>query len=300
MDSVSVANVDFVSKTLTMEIFENTNFKSFIPKMEKIILGYESDIRIKEKEITHPSKKVMYLYDLDSTGFKDEIEDEIRRIEGIKSFSFDPLTSKLIIEANDGKLLPSILRKVKELIVTSNPEVEVSYVDKKSLAEGKSDNRKKLLNRSGHILGAILFFLALFISFPPTLDFSLFLISYVLVGGEVVLKAVKNISKGQIFDENFLMSVATIGAFLIGEYPEGVAVMLFYQVGEAIQKVAVNRSRKSITALMDIKPDYANLKTDKGVIKVAPEEVGIGELIVIKPGGKDSFRWCRIGRYIFS
>jgi Cd2+/Zn2+-exporting ATPase len=114
----------------------------------------------------------------------------------------------------------------------------------------------------------------------------LFLASYILVGGEVLVKAAKNITKGEIFDENFLMGIATIGAFAIGEYPEGAAVMIFYRVGEAFQDYAVGRSRRSISALMDIRPDYANLKTAAGLRRVSPETVRIGDFIVVKPGEK--------------
>ena len=104
----------------------------------------------------------------------------------------------------------------------------------------------------------------------------------------LVKRAVKNIFKGQVFDENFLMSIATIGAFFIGEYPEGVAVMLFYQVGELFQSYAVGKSRKSIASLMDIRPDYANVKKGDGLVKVDPDEVQIGDIIVIKAGEKNS------------
>lgn len=118
------------------------------------------------------------------------------------------------------------------------------------------------------------------------LEIALFIISYIIVGGDVVKRAVKNIFKGQVFDENFLMSIATIGAFFIGEYPEGVAVMLFYQVGELFQSYAVGKSRKSIASLMDIRPDYANVKKGDELVKVDPDEVQIGDIIVIKAGEK--------------
>lgn len=118
------------------------------------------------------------------------------------------------------------------------------------------------------------------------LQIALFIISYIIVGGDVVKRAVKNIIKGQVFDENFLMSIATIGAFFIGEYPEGVAVMLFYQVGELFQSYAVGKSRKSIASLMDIRPDYANVKKGDELVKVDPDEVQIGDIIVIKAGEK--------------
>ena len=105
-----------------------------------------------------------------------------------------------------------------------------------------------------------------------------------IIGGEVILNAIKNIIRGEIFDENFLMSIATIGAFFIGEYPEAVAVMLFYQIGEVFQGYAVNKSRKSISSLMNIRADHANVLRDDKEIRVSPEDVSIGEFIIIKPG----------------
>lgn len=145
---------------------------------------------------------------------------------------------------------------------------------------------KKEFILEGLGIGAALFFTALLFKLPFWVEFGMFFVSYILVGGEVLIKAARNISRGQVFDENFLMSVATIGAFAIKEFPEGVAVMLFYQVGEFIQDIAVNRSRKSIAALMDIRPDFANLKVGDEVNKVSPDEVSIGDIILIKPGEK--------------
>lgn len=137
------------------------------------------------------------------------------------------------------------------------------------------------------IIGAAVLATAVLLSLNNEwLQIALFIISYIIVGGDVVKRAVKNIFKGQVFDENFLMSIATIGAFFIGEYPEGVAVMLFYQVGELFQSYAVGKSRKSIESLMDIRPDYANVKKGDELVKVDPDEVQIGDIIVIKAGEK--------------
>ena len=137
------------------------------------------------------------------------------------------------------------------------------------------------------IIGATVLATAVLLSLNNEwLQIALFIISYIIVGGDVVKRAVKNIFKGQVFDENFLMSIATIGAFFIGEYPEGVAVMLFYQVGELFQSYAVGKSRKSIASLMDIRPDYANVKKGDELVKVDPDEVQIGDIIVIKAGEK--------------
>ena len=120
----------------------------------------------------------------------------------------------------------------------------------------------------------------------PVLEAVAFLIPYIIVGYKVIFKAVRNILNGKIFDENFLMAVASMGAFVVGDYPEAVAVMFFYQVGELFEDYAVGKSRKSIAQLMNIRPDYANLKTEKGVEKVSPEQVKVGDIIVIRPGEK--------------
>ena len=137
------------------------------------------------------------------------------------------------------------------------------------------------------VIALVLFVIALLIPFPyKWINNVIFIASYLIVGLEIVLKAIRNITRGKVFDENFLMAIATIGAFGIGEFPEAVAVMLFYQVGELFQSYAVDKSRKSISSLMDIRPDYANVKKENEVLKVSPEEVKIGELIVVKPEEK--------------
>jgi Zn2+/Cd2+-exporting ATPase len=131
----------------------------------------------------------------------------------------------------------------------------------------------------------VLFFLGgLFLPVEGTYKFIFFAAAYLVFGGSVLLKAARNIAAGKVFDENFLMAIATLGAFAIGEYPEGVAVMVFYQVGELLQDSAVDRSRRSISQLIDIRPDYANLKENDQVRKVAPEEVLPGAVIIIRPG----------------
>ena len=137
------------------------------------------------------------------------------------------------------------------------------------------------------IIGLILFAIALLVPFQKEIiNDIIFIISYIIVGIKIVIKAIKNIFRGEVFDENFLMAIATIGAFFVGEFPEAVAVMLFYQIGELFQSYAVDKSRKSIASLMDIRPDYANVYKDGELIKVNPEEVEIGENIIVKPGEK--------------
>ena len=144
--------------------------------------------------------------------------------------------------------------------------------------------KKKLIRI---IIAFILFVFSLVIKFDNEwINNGVFIVSYIIVGFEIIRKALRNIIRGKVFDENFLMTVATIGAFGIGEFPEAVAVMLFYQVGELFQSYAVDKSRKSIASLMDIRPDYANIYRNGIVEKVNPDEVKIGDTIIVKPGEK--------------
>ncbi len=134
------------------------------------------------------------------------------------------------------------------------------------------------------IVAAVLFLAGSLLHLPELAEMAAFLVCYVVVGWDIVWKAITNILHGQVFDENFLMTIATIGALILGEHSEGVAVMLFYQVGEWFQSYAVSKSRKSIASLMDIRPDYANIERDGKLVQVDPDEVQIGETIVVKPG----------------
>ena len=142
--------------------------------------------------------------------------------------------------------------------------------------------QKRLLTRI--IVAAVLFLCGNLIPLPEWSEMGVFLICYAVAGWDIVWKAITNILHGQVFDENFLMTIATVGALILGEHSEGVAVMLFYQVGEWFQSYAVSKSRKSITSLMDIRPDYANVERDGKLIQVDPDEVKIGDTIIVKPG----------------
>lgn len=154
-------------------------------------------------------------------------------------------------------------------------------IEKESKGKPQINNELVRILISGGLLAV-----GMFINMPFGFKMLFYLLSYILVGGEVLYRAVGNIRRGQVFDENFLMAIATLGAFAIEEYPEAVAVMLFYQIGEFFQEMAVDKSRKSIATLMDIRPDYANLKTIEGLRRVCPQDVSLGELILVKPGEK--------------
>ncbi|MDR2305291.1 MAG: heavy metal translocating P-type ATPase, partial [Treponema sp.] len=227
-----------------------------------------------------------------------KIEKHIGALEGVNRALIDFSVQKLTIEMRDSGLWDDITARAGGIIKKLEPSVELQdsvfspEEVKDAGGRGSPPRVAKWLRYGSLILGMVLFAAGmainrpLFVTAAPLLRFAVFLASYLLTGGGVLVKAARNIARGEIFDENFLMSLATIGAFAIGEYPEGAAVMIFYQIGEAFQNYAVGRSRKSISALMNIRPDYANLKTAAGLKRVSPETVRIGDLIVVKPGEK--------------
>ena len=222
---------------------------------------------------------------LDCPNCAAKVERKINTLEGIKEATVDFLGKKIVVLADEisenelVELIQTEVDKIEDGVKVFVPKVQAGESSSEEEDTGKI--KKKLL------IGGILFVLGIFV--PKTLfipKLAVFLVSYLVIGGDVLLSAFKNILNGQVFDENFLMAIATIGAFAIGEYPEGVAVMLFYQIGELLQGIAVNNSRKSIVSLMDIRPDYANIKVGEGIKKVSPEEIKVGEIIVVKPGEK--------------
>lgn len=148
---------------------------------------------------------------------------------------------------------------------------------------GKENIKEEIIKLS---IALIIFIIAIIKIIPGNLTIWLYIISYILSGYEVLIKSVKNMFKGELFDENFLMSIATIGAFLINKPVEAVAVMVFYNIGEVFQDIATGKTKKSIISLMDIKPKIANLKIDSQIKKVNPEELKIGDIIIVKPGEK--------------
>ena len=158
--------------------------------------------------------------------------------------------------------------------------------DEKAAVYNDEDKKRTIRLAVGAVVYAIGIALTVFAKLPTLAELAFLIVAYVILGWDVVWQAVKNITRGQVFDEHFLMSVSTIGAFAIGEYPEAVAVMLFYQVGEFFQSLAVKRSRKSISDLMDICPDSATVKRNGVLQVVSPESVAVGEIIVVKPGEK--------------
>lgn len=213
---------------------------------------------------------------------------------GVKSASVDSVSQELIFETEAGSGSSKLKEEVEGGAKKTGPgfraisEEGVPKAESTENETGEEDEeeehgKKEIIKL---VIGGALFAVGMIFNFPRPVELMVFLLSYAIVGGGVVLEAIRGIARGHVFGEQFLMTVATIGAFFVGEYPEGVAVMLFYLVGGLFEAMALDHSRKSIAALMDIRPDYANLQVDGELKKVSPEDVGIGDIIVVKPGEK--------------
>ena len=211
-----------------------------------------------------------------------KIEEKVGKMEGVKESNLNFTTTTLNVKLERKVKEEHAINEIKKIVEALEPHVKV---EKK--VSGKTNvQRAKFEVKPTLIIGTILYLIAVIGDFKGALALILFVASYLLIGGKVVLTAIKNIARGQLFDENFLMTVATIGAFSISEYPEAVAVMLFYEIGETIQGYAVNKSRSSISSLMDIRADYANIIIDGKEKKVSPETVKVEDVILVKPGEK--------------
>ncbi len=253
-------------------------------------------------------KREYLLKGLDCPNCSAKIENEVKMLEYVTAAAVDLMKQKLSVEFGD-EMNEQIDKDVKEIVASHEPDVEVSYFHSNGShqtlnehtehccehdhcacendAESEDDSKKDLIKI---IIGAALYSAALIlnaaVSFPFPAYISMLVTAYLILGGEVILNAFKNLIKGHIFDENFLMTVSTLGAFAIKEYPYAVAVMLFYTIGEYLQGLAVRRSRRSIAKLMDIRPDKATVLRDGNQITVYPDDVKTGEEIIVRPGEK--------------
>ena len=238
------------------------------------------------------NKKELLLGGLDCAHCAEVISDKISSLEEIKDCNLNFITKKLTLQisSNLSKTEEDIIAEVIDIINNIEPGLNIKVLEDKNT--NNKDEEYENSSKSDSIklvIGSIMYIFGIFQSvtgFESKFANIVFLIVYLIVGYDVLLKALKNASKGRIFDENFLMSIATIGAVIIGEVPEAVGVMLFYKIGEYLQQIAVGKSRKSISSLMKIRPDSANLKIESEIKVVSPEKVNIGDIIVVRPGEK--------------
>lgn len=265
----------------------------------------------------------LYLDGLNCANCAGKIEDKVNKLTDVDEAVLNFSTKLLLITPKEGVSEEELEEKVEKIVLDLEPDVKV-LKDKNKIkssvntcndgccGEGESHKHNNVESHShshehGHShshshggnsgiekkelfrlgIALTLFIIGMIVNLDKMYEFIIFGVAYIIAGGKVLLRAFKNILRGQVFDENFLMAIATIGAFAIGEFPEGVAVMLFYEVGEMFQDYAVNKSRKSISDLMNIRPDFANLIDLNGEEKrVSPESVNVGSIIVVRAGEK--------------
>lgn len=234
-------------------------------------------------------KKEFILYGLCCANCASKIEKEVSGLPGVVEASINMINSRLSISVKED-ITVDLLGKVKHIVAVHEPSVKVKEIAEVTSVshpnpdetDSKEDSPIPYIFRLGMAL--LITSVFSFMEVPEKIEFVAILTAYLLAGYDILLLAAKNITKGQIFDENFLMGIASLGAFIIGEQVEAVTVLVFYGIGELVQDMAVHHSRKNITALMDIRPDYANLKSGNSYTVVTPEQVKAGDIILVKPG----------------
>ncbi len=234
--------------------------------------------------------KEYILRGLDCPNCASKIEKEVGALGGVEASVINLMRQTLTVNV-DSAFADEVEKKIKEIVYRHEPEVcvfEPTSERKSNNDNSDNDGINKTLLRL--IIGAVIYVIGIVlgeiikVEFPA--EIACLIVAYLVLGVDVIIKAFKNIVKGRIFDENFLMTLSTVGAFIIGEYPEAVAVMMFYQIGEFFQMSAVKRSRRSIADLMNIRPDFANVVRNGELVTVDPESVSVGDVIVVKPGEK--------------
>jgi len=239
-------------------------------------------------------RKEFILKGLNCANCASKIENEVSKLQGVSQANLNLMTTKLSlrVEENNAK---EIVTTINKIVKSHEPSVKVIEIIENKGAEDDSchceqeheeDNENTKLFLIRLLLAVLITGLFSFLKVPDVIRMIAFLVAYVLAGYEVLMIAGKNILKGRVFDENFLMGIASLGAFAMGEQEEAVAVLVFYGVGELLQNIAVRRSKSNIANLMDIRPDYANLKNGDNISVVAPEQVQVGDIIFVKPGEK--------------
>ncbi|CEH35849.1 heavy metal translocating P-type ATPase [Romboutsia lituseburensis] len=293
LEEIESSNLNFINKKLTINIIEGSDEKDVLSKVIDIINSTEPGLDIQVLTKQKNIKREIILGGLNCAHCAEVINEKVGKLEDIESSNLNFINKKLSLEIKKSVNEKELLDKVVGIINDTEPglDIQINYEKEKNTnsvkEESKSDVNKADLIKL--IIGAVVYIFGIYqtaTGFESQFSNLIFLIAYIIVGGEVLLKAIKNAFKGHMFDENFLMAIATVGALAIGELPEAVGVMLFYQVGEFLQGMAVGKSRKSITALMQIRPDSANLKVGSDIKVVSPEDVSIGDIIIVKPGEK--------------
>lgn len=287
--SVETAEMNFPAKKLIVKPKNGADENALFAELEKIVKSIEPDVvpTLFESSQKRSGEFTLILEDLDCPDCGEKIRSYAEKMNGVEKAELNFMSKKLKITLSATGRESAVEAAVTGFVNSVEPDVTVI---KEGTASPKSKAPQKEQLLSGRMLARLiltaLFFAAGMVFRDRDFALYLFLAGYAVIGLDIVVKAFSNIIKGRAFDECFLMTIATLGAFFVGEYPEGVAVMFLYQLGEMFQSYAVRRSRNSISELMDIRPDSANVKRDGEIISCSPEDVMTGEIIVVKPGEK--------------
>ncbi|MCK9471445.1 MAG: cadmium-translocating P-type ATPase [Bacilli bacterium] len=280
--------IDYKTMNISFTVNEGSEYDNLIKYINNVLNNHEHTIKIHEKSLEREEGKTLVIGKLSCSNCAAKIESKVRNISGVKKAEIDFVNSKLNIVAASKADLDRVLIETKKIVKSIEPGAHVHEEHNGSHDHhhhhGDAGIVKKTVTTL--VLAAIPLLLAIFLNLDNFVELGLFLVSYLIVGRSVITKALRSISRGDFFDENTLMMIATIGAFFIGEYHEAIAVMAFYLVGEMFQDLAVDKSRKSISELMDIKSDYANVLEGEKIIKLASADVLVGSLVIVKPGEK--------------
>ena len=296
MSGILNSNLDLYKKKMIVETDDSFNEKQFLSDINKIADKLEPGTKIYKKENDKIRTREYVVENLDCAGCAAKIQHESSKLKGIINSNLDLYKKNITVETDSSFDEESFLEQINTIADKLEPGTLIYKAEneddndearakrEKELALEKAEEKKEKFLL---IIGAALFIISVFLKPFPMIKLAVSIIAYIILGGDVVLKSFKNITKGNFLDENFLMTIATFGAFYLGETTEAVGVMLFYKVGEYFQESAVRNSRKSIEKLLDIRPDYANIRDNNGeVIKISPKKLKIGDIIIIKSGEK--------------
>ncbi|MBR5405619.1 MAG: heavy metal translocating P-type ATPase, partial [Oscillospiraceae bacterium] len=279
LPEVITAAVNLVKQTLTVE--SAASQASLLPLIEQTVHKHEPDVTVMPE--TNFFTLTFLLNGLDCPHCAGEIEREVAALPAVRSASVNLMEQTLTVES--ASAAETLLPVIEQTVYTHEPEVTVSLFTRQNVKKEEHGESRTMGLRL--ISGAVLFGIGMVLSLtgqPLAAMLALLIPAYLVLGYDVLWAAFRNILRGKVFDEHFLMSVSTLGAFAVGEYPEAAAVMLFYQIGEYFQSLAVQRSRRSIAALMDIRPDTAEVLRDGAFVPVPCESVVVGETVLVKPG----------------
>ncbi|MGL5633794.1 MAG: heavy metal translocating P-type ATPase [Sarcina sp.] len=299
LPEVKEAVLNFSTKVMVVDLNDASEDNAVYEKIKDIVFKLEPDVGVRyEKEGISTNFK-LELRDLDCAGCAGKIEEKTNALADVKSATLNFAVKSLVVDVNDSSKVDKVKQEIRDIVFKLEPDVKVldviednyeDEIDVEAIKEKKVKVESNLTtyNIVRFAIGVILFIIAQVMSYKaiqPAVSEGIFVVSYIVLGYPTVWKAIKNITRAKnIFDENFLMTIASIGAFLIGEHPEAVAVIMFYEIGEMFQSYAVNNSRQSISSLMDIKPDFARVIRNDEEKTISPYGVKVGEIISVRPG----------------